>query len=327
MRTIKFISIAAIVSLLEFSLSAQTFPSLLLGPELAGYGTAGATTSMGAFAMDANVAAMSLSSNRLDAAVSCGIWQPEYADNTIINAGVRCRVFKGLALGLSFRDRLQKPYDIYTSGGVLSKDGNYTPKEYNIALGASYAFLPYLSAGVSLRYLRSDLAPEAASSAFATDIALAYLQVLGRNKLEAGVSVNNLGTKLKYRDNSYALPALAELRASYSYYFGSASVENATGFCTGVPFKTDAPSSLSVSAEFDALFSGAVMAGVGLEYAFRNTLFVRAGYHYGDNAKAVPAYASVGLGLSFFGVSLNAAYIFASETLLNSFDLSLGYSF
>ena len=57
-------------------------------------------------------------------------------------------------------------------------------------------------------------------------------------------------------------------------------------------------------------------------------LTFRGGYHYGNASKGViPSYASLGLGVKFFGVSIDAAYLFGSEILKNSFGVSLGYEF
>ncbi|MGN0191315.1 MAG: PorV/PorQ family protein [Candidatus Cryptobacteroides sp.] len=290
---------------------AQTFPSLLIGGDAFGVanGSAAVAKAEGAFAIDGNVAAMSLSDNLLDASVAFGLWQPSFSGDKLVSAGVRCKVYKGFSLGISFRDRIQNPYDITTSTGSASKDGSFTPKEYNLALGASYAFLHGLSAGVSLRFLRSALAPEASAMSFGADLAFAFSRTFGRHGASAGLSVNNLGTKLKYGENSYSLPALVKIGAAYDYILDEKS------------------SRVGVSAEFDALFKGGMMAGIGAEYTFREMLFVRAGYHYGDRAKAVPSYASAGIGVKFYGVSLDASYIFASETLGNSFGVSLGYSF
>ena len=73
--------------------------------------------------------------------------------------------------------------------------------------------------------------------------------------------------------------------------------------------------------------SGAVMLNAGAEYCFADILFARAGFHYGDAAKAVPTFISAGLGAKYAGVQLDAAYIFASPTIGNSLMLTLGYAF
>ena len=69
------------------------------------------------------------------------------------------------------------------------------------------------------------------------------------------------------------------------------------------------------------------MAAFGVEYGIADIVFVRGGFHYGDNAKGIPTYASLGLGVQFAGVHLDAAYLTASKTLRNSLQISLGYAF
>lgn len=75
------------------------------------------------------------------------------------------------------------------------------------------------------------------------------------------------------------------------------------------------------------LFSGALMAGLGAEYDIADFVSARAGFHYGDSSKALPSFASVGLGGHIAGVNLDAAYIFGSPATGNSFMVGLGYSF
>lgn len=56
-------------------------------------------------------------------------------------------------------------------------------------------------------------------------------------------------------------------------------------------------------------------------------VFLRAGYHYGTQDKGLPSFASAGLGVKFFGVELNAAYLFASDAIGGTMTFGLGYSF
>ena len=79
-------------------------------------------------------------------------------------------------------------------------------------------------------------------------------------------------------------------------------------------------------ADADYFFSRKFAASAGLSYTWNSMLTVRCGYHYGGKS-VVPSYASAGLGVKFFGISLDAAYIFGSEILRNSLGLSLGYEF
>ena len=85
---------------------------------------------------------------------------------------------------------------------------------------------------------------------------------------------------------------------------------------------------ITASAEVDYLLSGALMASLGAEYWFLNDhLGVRAGYHYGDAAKAIPSYASLGLGAKFAGISFDFAYLLGSSAIGGSLCFGLGYSF
>ena len=124
-----------------------------------------------------------------------------------------------------------------------------------------------------------------------------------KDAFSAALGVCNVGSALSYGGESYALPMFAKAGAAYS----------ASGF--------------TASAEVDYLFSGALMAGVGAEYCIVDIVSLRAGFHYGDAAKAIPTYASVGLGVKFAGVHLDAAYLLASKALGNTLTVSLGYAF
>ncbi len=129
-----------------------------------------------------------------------------------------------------------------------------------------------------------------------------------QDALSAGLSVNNVGGKVNYGGEDYDQPMLA---------------------CAGVAYRIGNPESSSVtpSVEADVLFKGGLMAGLGVEYSYKSMLFARGGFHYGDKEKAVPTYASLGLGVRFLGISLDVAYLTASDILGNSISLGLGYRF
>ncbi len=290
-----------------FGAAAQPLPSLLIPSDAATLSRAGVGVSApaGAYALENNVAAMSLSERRLHAGASFGMWQPDYSGNKVIGAAATFKATRSLAVGASFKYLNSPSYDIVTESGTASRDGSFTPKEYNIALGASFAIIPCLSAGLTARVLRSSLAADAAVTVFGIDLGVSF-RLKG---VSAGLSVNNLGTKAKYGEGGSPVsqPMLLKAGAGYELALGK--------------------SGLGFSAEADCLFTGAFMAGASAQYGWNDCVFLRCGYHYGDSAKAVPSYASAGLGVKFFGVSLDAAWLFGSAVLKNSFGLSLGYGF
>lgn len=288
-----------------FSVQAQSLPSLLIGSDAAGLGRGNATVAAEAtaYSVDNNVAAMSLGEDRFAAAASFGLWQPSYANDKIAGAAAMFRPADRWAAGLSFRHLSQPAYDIVSDSGLASRDGTFTPAEFNIALGASYAIAGCLSAGIAARLTRSSLALEASATVPGADVGL-YFKLKG---ISAGLSVNNLGPKVKYDETGYPQPSLLKAGAEYRLGLNTSSV--------------------GAAVEADVFFTGVFMAGIGFDYSFKDILCVRAGYHYGNEAKAVPSYASAGFGVKFFGVRLDAACLFCSPVLKNSFCVSLGYSF
>ena len=284
--------------------SAQTLPSLLVGSDASALGIA--TTSVGkvsgAYSLESNVASMSLGKDRLVAGASFGLWQPNYANDKIIGVGAAYRLGERFALGLQFKNFRQPSYDVVSESGSVRD--SFTPGETCIALGASYSITDFLSVGVTGRMVKSTLGEDADASVLGADAALFFK----KDAWSAGLSVNNLGGKVNYGGDDYDQPMLARVGAAYRI---------------GNP----ETSAVTPSVEADVLFKGGFMAGVGVEYSYKDMLFARGGFHYGDKEKAVPTYASLGLGVRFFGVSLDMAYLTASGILGNSISFGLGYRF
>lgn len=308
MKTIyKHIKTAFAVLLLSISgigVDAQTLPSLMLDqdPVSLSLGMSGVASRAGAFAIQNNVAAISLSEKTLDAQAGFGIWQPSYANLKTIGAGAVYRMGK-LGFGVDLKKLSLPSYSGVSGNGSDIRDSEFSPSEMNLAAGASYAVMDCLSAGVTLRYTGSNLAADASAAVFGADIALYY----AKEALSAGISINNIGSKVKYSETAYPQPMMAKIGAGYDLCLGT--------------------SSLAFTAEADVIFAGGIMAGAGCEYSFKDMVFARAGYHYGNSVNAVPSFASVGLGLNISGVKLNVAYLTASQVLANTICVSLGYSF
>lgn len=304
----KYIMMAAalaVSSISVLSLRAQTLPSLMINqdPATLAMGSAGVAAGADAFALQNNVAAMSFSEEKMSVQAGFGMWQPGYAGMKTIGLGGMYSVSEKLAVGLDFKYLMMPSYSGITGNGSAIRDSEFKPSEMNIAAGVSYAFIDCLSAGVTLRYAGSILAADAKGSAFGADFGLYF----SKNSIHAGLSVNNLGTKVKYSGNAYAQPMYVKAGAGYDLIMGA--------------------STLAFAAEADILFAGGIMAGAGCEYSFKDLVFARAGYHYGNSVNVVPSHASAGLGLKIAGVTLDFAYLFVSKVLSNSLCVSLGYCF
>ena len=291
--------ISFFLALSALAASAQSAPALLIGADPVAYGRGGASvaTAAGAYAVDNNAAAMSLSDNRFDIAATYGMWAPKSADNTVVGLGAFYRINDKIAIGLSGRMLRDKPYDIATPSGQVT--GSFTPNDIVAGLGLSYAVTDNISLGLSGKMLSSKIGKDLSGSSIAADLTAMY----AKDAFSAALGVCNLGSALSYGGEKYALPMFAKVGAAYSV----------AGF--------------TASAEADYLFSGALMAGLGVEYTIAEIVSLRGGFHYGDAAKAIPTYASLGLGVQFAGVHLDAAFLLASKTLGNSLRVGLGYSF
>lgn len=235
---------------------------------------------------------------QLSADAYFGMWAPKTADNTLIGADVWFKIGDKLALYAEGKDFMDKPYS--TSGEEGSVKGTFKPYDLIIGLGAEYRITDALSAGLTLRSVTSALAEKNTGSSFCGDIFVRY----GGEKWGVELAGRNIGTNINYGEGSYAIPSLVGVDGFYKPLEG-----------------------LTVAGEADYLFSGAIMAGIGAEYGFKDIAFARAGFHYGDPAKALPAFLSLGIGGKYAGFRLDGTFLLLSETLGNTFLVSLGYEF
>ena len=262
----------------------------------AGFAMAGAALDADAFVSATGVSAAALSERNGAFALSYDSWAPSSASLGVAAFGGFYR-FGKMALALDGRYFIEKPYDIISQSSKVI--GSYTPKDIMAGLGLAYQVAEPLSVGVTGHFFSSDIAENIKGSAFCADVDLTFR----KGGLAAMAGVANLGSKISYGGASCSLPAYAKGGVSYRV------------------------AGVTASAEADYLFSGALMAGFGVEYNIADIAFVRAGYHYGDATKALASFASLGLGLQFSGISLDLAFLTASETLGNSLLFGLGYSF
>lgn len=236
----------------------------------------------------ATAAESAVSDHKIDFYATYGVWAPESVDNVIMGASIAAKVGKRLALTLDAR-QIADSEPSYGVNELGAPTGEFTPKNLILGVGAAYRILPELAVGARAKMLNSQLAKDISGSLIAVDAEIAYR--IGPLTAELGAA--NVGSRAAY----------AMLGAEWSH------------------------NGLRASAELDYLFSGAIMASLGAEYGIKDMVFLRAGYHYSDPARAIPSFASCGLGLKFFGVKLNAAYLLGSETLGGTMLFGLGYEF
>ena len=287
----KLISVIIIVfALSALTLKAQSAPSLLMNWSPESIATGSSQTDAAEFAMTDR--------KSINDAIY-GTWAPESANCSIIGASASFIFGERFAVrvqGMNIKDNIASK----SFNQLGAPTGEFFPEDIFFAAGLAYKFSGAFSVGVDIKSLMSTIGKELSGNCFAADISAAY----SNNGVSAGLSLRNLGSKLSYGGGkAYDLPMLVRANGAYSV----------AGF--------------TASAEVNYLFSGALMAGVGAEYSIKDIVFLRAGYHYGNEKKAVPSYASCGLGLEFYGIRLNAAYLLGSKTLGGTMLFGLGYEF
>lgn len=304
--SMKHYIISAILILAAAQLSAQSLSYLNVSNDARTLSMGGASVAVSpnAYALENNAAAMAMYDGTLDIAASFGNWQPQYSDIKMPSLGAYFKIGNKLAVGVSGRYLMEKPYTMVSSVGATL--GTYTPVDFYVGVGVAYKVVDFLSIGINAKYISSQLAEDVSGKSFAGDISLMFK----KNGFGAGLSVNNLGQKVKYGSSSYSLPTMAKLGFAYESSLSEAFA-------------------LTATAEAGYLFAGGFSAGVGVDLKFVNIVSVRAGYHYGDAQKAVPSYASAGLGIDIIGINLSGSYLLGGKDspLKNSFCATLGYRF
>lgn len=288
----KNIIIALFAVLFPMVSNAQALQSLLIPVDPATSSLAGNTVASeaSAFATRNNSAAMSFYDKTVSASVAYGMWAPTTLDNSIISAASFMKLSDKIGVGFDFSSISATPYYTTNSEGVQSNE-KFTPSDLTVGLGASYLLTDGLSVGLTARFIHSSIASKYSATAFGGDISVLY----SKNNLSCGAVVKNVGSKVSYSEDSHSLPMTASAGASYKI------------------------AGISVLAQADyCIPASAFGASVGLQYSYKDMVYGRAGFHYGDETKSIPTYMSVGAGVNFKGFGLDVSYLLGSETLENS---------
>ena len=284
--------------------AALSFTRIARDPVSVGMGFSGiASTHNVGYSSFRNSSVIPFAVERLSVGASGQIWAPSGVKSANLAFGSAFRT--GERFGFAVGGAYQMGEEYMSTDETGNYAGTFKPNDLMVNAGVGVRIIENLAVGVNARYASQKLSADNSYSAFSADVFLTY-RLSGLN-ICAGVS--SLGTSVKSASgDSFVLP---------------------TSACVGVEWIkafTDTHG-LRVTADADYCFSGDVTAACGAEYSFRDLIFLRAGYHYGAADKGLPSFASVGLGVKFAGVQLDAAYLLASETLGGSLTLGLGYSF
>ena len=285
---------------------AMPFIRIVRDPASGAMGFAGvASSSSIAYSSFSNPAMIPFFDKTGDIAFSYQNWAPDGVKSSNFNLGTGFKLFDG-RLGFAFGGAFQngEKYDAFSDAGV--KTGSYTPNDMQINLGASSLITKNFSLGINLRYARQSLGDDNASyETVATDMFLAYR--LNEFNFTAGLS--SLGSSVKSAsDEDFTIPTSATLGAEWHR-----TLTKEHG--------------IKAVADFDYFFSDNVTAGLGAQYSWKDMVFIRAGYHFGSDKAVLPSFLTLGGGIKYKRIRLDAAWLTGNDAIKNTLSFGLGIMF
>jgi len=256
----------------------------------------------------------------------------------------------------------------FSLGNIDYKDvqgdpiGTGMPREYSFDVGYSFRLSEYLSTGVTLRYIHSNIATGAANvgdykpgNAYAGDAGIFYTKTVEKNDFVAstfsfGAVVSNLGSKISYSSTRRDyIPANLGIGAAYTYkadaYNKITIALDLNKLLVPAPKDTSAdgtgkfvypdqsvPSSITSSFS-DPMGLKRLSASLGAEYWYQDQFAIRAGYYYEDKDNGDRKYFTCGVGVRYTVFNLNVAYLVPSGSgitrnpLSNTVRFSLAFDF
>ncbi|MDD5688251.1 MAG: PorV/PorQ family protein [Elusimicrobia bacterium] len=250
-----------------------------------------------------------LSNNELGAVYSKGLADTSYSNMAYAQPlgekgyiGGSFLLFQGGDIEINWWDSVN---------GVRTETRN-AKKDYVLTLGYAQDFMSEgeLSAGANLKYVSSKLAEESTASSIAVDLGGLYR--LLDNKLSLGLSIQNIGTALKYKggisSGSEADPLPLGIRVGGAYVFISDDSKELTGVL-----------------DINKYSNTDMQLNLGLECWLKEMIALRAGYEIGYDL------ASITAGLGFKVKNCQLDYGFSPMSEINaihkvSFILRFGES-
>lgn len=302
----RILSLAALLlAVSSMGLQAQTVPAAMFSPDARSAAMADAGSALYGKGMSiyVNSAAAALSEDDFAAAFTYSRWQPDIAGRNDFAIGAFYKFADRFTVALGARGLF------YGETVLVGGDGMHgetlSPKDLSVDLSFGMKIIDGFSAAVNAHYYRMDNL--SAGNGFAADIEMMY----AHRYFTAALSAKNLGPALSYADGAkVSMPA--EVRAGVSSSFDFAG--DAVCLAPAVDVSYFVPVS-------------AVSAAAGVELKLFKILSLRGGYRFSSDTAALPSYASVGAGVEFFGVNVDAAYYIGTgvSPVGNSFRICLGF--
>jgi hypothetical protein len=242
--------------------------------------------------------------------------------------------------------------------------GTGKPNEFAFDLGYSRQLSPYLSTGLSFRYIHSAIASGLVvtpgvdyrpGNAFSADLGVYYTKTKDIDDFRStnfsfGAVLSNVGTKIAYSNlRKDFIPINLGLGAAYTYKIDEYNKITAALDLNKLLVPTPQDTSTNPAVKKYAIPDKSVVSGMfgsfgdaqggfgeelkefqisfGAEYWYQNQFAVRAGYFYENKDKGDRKYFTCGLGVRYNVFNLNFAYLIPSGSGINRNPLSNTFRF
>ena len=289
MKRLFVCGVIAAVFTFSGTLNAQVVNSIIRSFDAASAGLSGAGVAMpaNAYALDVNPASMSLSEQTMAAGAGFGILNPSSVKMLAFSASGYYTISSKIAAGVGVKHLSYEPYPTTAADGRVT--GEYTPTDMSVTAGFSYKLMEGLAVGAAAKVFSLSLAEDSATTGFCLDLGAQYRS----DALSAGVNFRNIASSAMH------------ITAGAAYEIAG----------------------ITASAQIEHLAGAGIMAALGAQYSFKDMVFARGGFHYGNATTGIPSYGSLGIGAKFAGITLDAAILLGTATVSGTTLFTLGYAF
>ncbi|GAB1307559.1 type IX secretion system outer membrane channel protein PorV [Urechidicola sp. KH5] len=255
----------------------------------------------------------------------------------------------------------------FTYGEIQLTDGGGNPigveNPNELAIDGTYALKlsDYFSMGVTLRYIRSDLALRSSDAllntvnSFGVDVS-GYYQSDEKNygdfngRWRAGFNISNIGPKVSYSDDTDEnfIPTNLKLGGGFDFILDDYNRINTTLEVTKLlvptpPIRDDEGNIIDGKDDNVGFAQGMFQSfadapdgfseemkeftwALGAEYVYNNAFALRTGYFHESEYKGNRQYFTVGAGFKFKATTLDVSYLFSSSDVNNPLENTLRFS-
>jgi len=329
-------------------------PFLLIVPDAraGAMGDMGVATSADAFSLSHNPAKITFSNRQVKTGITYSPWLRNLTDDIFIGSGSYINRFsQRAAWGAGFKYFSLGQIDLTDSGG--NPNGTINPNE--LVFTGSYALKlsETFSGGVSLKYIRSNLAFNGTAgnslqpiNSFAVDVS-AYYQSFEENygnfngRYRLGFNIANIGPKVSYVPGQEDfIPTNLKFGGGFDFILDDYNTVSTTVEFTKLLVPTPQPDrSEQDQGWVEGMFGsfGDAPGGfseemkeftyaLGAEYLYNNAFAIRGGYFHESQDKGNRQYFTLGGGFKTNALNIDLSYLVKSSDVNNPLENSLRFS-